>query len=92
MVAVSAAPCAKIADYRRRMGWTFKWVSSAGSRFNGDYHVAFTPEELAAGRGFYNYTVQDRATRSGKASASSTATRRERCSTPTRPMRAESTR
>ena len=59
MIAASAAPYAKIAEYRRRMGWTFKWVSSHGSRFNADYHVAFTPEELTAGRAFYNYTVQD---------------------------------
>jgi predicted dithiol-disulfide oxidoreductase (DUF899 family) len=37
------------------MGWTHKWVSSAGSDFNHDYHVTFTPDELAAGDIYYNY-------------------------------------
>ena len=37
------------------MGWTFKWVSSAGSDFNHDYQVSFTPDELAKGEVFYNY-------------------------------------
>jgi predicted dithiol-disulfide oxidoreductase (DUF899 family) len=46
MVAVSRAPYEKLAAYRRRMGWTFKWLSSGGSDFNFDYHVSFTPEEL----------------------------------------------
>lgn len=26
-----------------------KWVSSFESHFNRDYHVSFTPEEMAAG-------------------------------------------
>jgi predicted dithiol-disulfide oxidoreductase (DUF899 family) len=59
MIAVSQAPYPKLAQYRRRMGWTFKWVSSHGSTFNRDFHVAFTPAELAAGRGFYNFTMQN---------------------------------
>ena len=37
------------------MGWTFPWVSSAGSRFNYDFGVSFTPEDMAAGRASYNY-------------------------------------
>ena len=40
-VAVSRAPIAKLEAYRTRMGWTFRWVSSAGSDFNFDYHVSF---------------------------------------------------
>ena len=32
-------PYAKIADYRRRQGWTFPWYSSHGSDFNYDFHV-----------------------------------------------------
>ncbi len=47
MVAVSRAPYAKLAVYQRRMGWSFKWVSSFGSDFNSDYHVSFTPNEMA---------------------------------------------
>jgi predicted dithiol-disulfide oxidoreductase (DUF899 family) len=59
MIAVSRAPYAKLAAYQRRMGWSFPWLSSYGSDFNSDYHVSFTPEEVATGRGFYNFTVQD---------------------------------
>ena len=40
---------------RKRMGWRFTWVSSFGSDFNYDFNVSFTPEEIAAGRAFYNY-------------------------------------
>ena len=32
VVAVSRAPYPKIAAFHKRMGWPFKWVSSAGSR------------------------------------------------------------
>ena len=31
MVAVSRAPYRKLAAYRKRTGWTFKWLSSAGN-------------------------------------------------------------
>jgi predicted dithiol-disulfide oxidoreductase (DUF899 family) len=44
MVAVSRAPYAKLAAYRDRMGWTFKWLSSEGTDFNYDYGVSFAPE------------------------------------------------
>jgi predicted dithiol-disulfide oxidoreductase (DUF899 family) len=59
MVAVSRAPYAKLASYRQRMGWTFKWVSSSGTDFNFDYHVSFTPEELKKGKAFYNFKLQN---------------------------------
>jgi predicted dithiol-disulfide oxidoreductase (DUF899 family) len=58
MLAVSHAPYAKLDAYRKRMGWSFKWVSSAASDFNRDYHVTHTPAELAAGDAEYNYTRQ----------------------------------
>ena len=58
-VAVSRAPLAEIEPFRRRMGWRFRWVSSFGSDFNYDFNVSFTPEEVAAGRGFYNYRIDD---------------------------------
>ena len=45
MVAVSRAPFAKLAAYRQRMGWSFKWLSSAGTDFNVDYGVSFAPEQ-----------------------------------------------
>lgn len=59
MVVVSRAPYEKLAAYRQRMGWSFPWVSSGGSDFNRDYLVSFTPEEKAAKRAFYNYTLCD---------------------------------
>ncbi len=57
MAAVSLAPIAKIEAYRKRMGWDFPWYSSEGSDFNFDYHVSFTPKQLAAGKAEYNYRV-----------------------------------
>jgi predicted dithiol-disulfide oxidoreductase (DUF899 family) len=53
--AVSRVPPQHIEAVRRRMGWTFPWVSSLGSDFNFDFGVSFTPEDLAAGRATYNY-------------------------------------
>ena len=59
MIAVSRAPYSKLAAYKQRMGWTFKWASSFQSDFNYDYQASFTPEELARKEAFYNYTRQD---------------------------------
>lgn len=56
--AISRAPFAKISAYKKRMGWSFPWVSSSGSDFNFDYHASFTPEEIAAGKAYYNYAVR----------------------------------
>jgi len=58
MIAVSRAPYEKLAAYQKRMGWTFKWVSSGDTDFNFDYHVSFAPDEIAAGKTFFNYAVQ----------------------------------
>jgi len=55
MVMVSKAPLATLEAFKRRMGWSFKWVSSFDNDFNRDYHVSFTPEELQQGRAYYNY-------------------------------------
>ena len=57
LVVVSRAPLAEIEAYKKRMGWKFKWVSSFGNDFNHDFHVSFTPEEMAAGKVEYNYTT-----------------------------------
>ena len=59
MIAVSRAPYSKLAAYQQRMGWSFKWFSSADTDFNFDYRVSFTPEELAKEEAFYNYAMQD---------------------------------
>jgi predicted dithiol-disulfide oxidoreductase (DUF899 family) len=39
MVLVSRAPLARIEQYKRRMGWTVPWFSSAASDFNVDFGV-----------------------------------------------------
>ena len=59
-VAISRAPLATLQAFKQRMGWRFKWVSSATSDFNIDYFVSFRPEEMASGSGFYNYETGER--------------------------------
>ena len=59
MIAVSRAPYSQLAAYKKRMGWSFKWVSSSETDFNFDSHVSFTPEEMAKNAVFYNYTIQE---------------------------------
>jgi predicted dithiol-disulfide oxidoreductase (DUF899 family) len=50
-VAVSRAPLERLDAYKRRMGWTFPWVSYGDSDFNLDFG-AFTEEERKTGSGF----------------------------------------
>jgi len=59
MIAVSRAPLQKLTEFKKRMGWTFKWVSSFDSDFNFDFHVSFTPEQLARKEVFYNFKIHD---------------------------------
>ncbi|MGN6122395.1 MAG: DUF899 domain-containing protein [Sphingomonas oligoaromativorans] len=56
LVAVSRAPLDRIEAYKRRMGWHFPWVSSAGSDFNYDFHASFTGDQLSAETIDYNFT------------------------------------
>jgi predicted dithiol-disulfide oxidoreductase (DUF899 family) len=53
--AVSRAPYAKLAAYRRRMGWSFPWFSSGETDFNYDFGASFTADEVASGAAVYNY-------------------------------------
>lgn len=53
--AVSRAPLAQIAPVRRRMGWTFTWVSSYDTDFNYDFGVSFTDAQITEGRNLYNF-------------------------------------
>ena len=67
--AVSRAPFAKLQAYKRRMGWTFPWASSAGNDFNFDFNVWFTEDQWHEGIE-YNYRrevgyTRDSAARSG---------------------------
>jgi len=52
-VAVSRAPFDKLAAYRKRMGWSFKWLSSSENDFNFDYGASFSPAEEKSP--VYNY-------------------------------------
>jgi len=53
--AVSLAPVAKLQAYKRRMGWSFPWVSSLGGDFNFDFNASFTEEQQRSGDVDYNY-------------------------------------
>lgn len=59
MVAVSRAPYSALAAYKKRMGWDFKWVSSAETEFNFDFQASFTPEEMTQKKALYNFVIQD---------------------------------
>lgn len=48
LVLVSRAPQAKLAPYKRRMGWTVPWFSSFGTDFNTDFGVTVGDDEKSA--------------------------------------------
>lgn len=58
LAVVSRAPLPEINRFKKRMGWQFPWVSSYGTSFNRDFHVTFTADEVASGRGEYNFREQ----------------------------------
>jgi predicted dithiol-disulfide oxidoreductase (DUF899 family) len=56
LAAVSRAPVEKLEAFKRRMGWSFEWVScGAAGGFNRDFGTAFTAEEVKAPGANYNY-------------------------------------
>ena len=55
---MSRAPLAKLQAYKRRMGWTFPWASSAGGDFNFDFNTSLTEEQQRNGTVEYNYRLQ----------------------------------
>jgi predicted dithiol-disulfide oxidoreductase (DUF899 family) len=65
LVAVSRAPIAKIEAHRKRMGWTFEWVScGAAGQFNHDFGAYLTKDDIAKGGNNVNYgtvrfTIED---------------------------------
>src|SRR2546423_4566887 len=46
LMLVSRAPLEKLQAYRKRMGWSIDWASTAGSDFNRDLGFTHTEEEL----------------------------------------------
>jgi predicted dithiol-disulfide oxidoreductase (DUF899 family) len=57
-VTISKAPIGQIEQFRKRMGWTFPWVSAAHTDFGRDFRVSFTDEELADPSTVYNFNRQ----------------------------------
>ena len=53
--AISRAPIARIKAVKKRLGWTFEWVSSHGSDFNYDFGISFTDGQTAVGKPLYNF-------------------------------------
>jgi predicted dithiol-disulfide oxidoreductase (DUF899 family) len=47
LVCFSRAPIDRLIAYKRRMGWTFPWVSTYGTEFPFDFGLALRPEEAA---------------------------------------------
>jgi predicted dithiol-disulfide oxidoreductase (DUF899 family) len=58
LVLISRAPLERLNAYRKRMGWTFEWVSSLGNSFNHDFAVSFSKDELASPTKNYNFGTQ----------------------------------
>jgi predicted dithiol-disulfide oxidoreductase (DUF899 family) len=46
MLLVSSAPLETLQAYKRRMGWSIPWASTAGNDFNFDLGVSSTPEQV----------------------------------------------
>jgi predicted dithiol-disulfide oxidoreductase (DUF899 family) len=55
LIAVSRAPLAKLDALKKRLGWSFKWVSSGNTDFNFDLGVSFRDADRQAGAAVYNY-------------------------------------
>jgi predicted dithiol-disulfide oxidoreductase (DUF899 family) len=46
MLLVSRAPLERLRAYKRRMGWSIPWASTAGNEFNFDFGASATPERV----------------------------------------------
>jgi predicted dithiol-disulfide oxidoreductase (DUF899 family) len=46
LLLVSQAPLAKLAAYKKRMGWSLPWVSAANTDFNYDFDASYTEERV----------------------------------------------
>jgi predicted dithiol-disulfide oxidoreductase (DUF899 family) len=56
-VAISRAPLRKIQAFKKRMGWSFQWLSSHKSDFNYDFKASFTPAEVESGEPVFNHST-----------------------------------
>jgi len=57
-LAVSRNDLKKLEKYKKRMGWSFKWVSSINTDFNFDFNVSFSQEQKENDQVTYNYFDQ----------------------------------
>ena len=48
MLLVSSAPLERLQAYKRRMGWSIPWASTAGNEFNFDFGVCPPPSRCAS--------------------------------------------
>jgi predicted dithiol-disulfide oxidoreductase (DUF899 family) len=55
LVAISRAPLALLEAFKKRLGWSFKWVSSGRNDFNFDLNVSFRERDQPSGNLVYNY-------------------------------------
>ena len=55
LLAISNASLDKLNAYKKRMGWSFDWVSTAGNGFGIDFKVTFPGKEDPSGQG-YNFS------------------------------------
>jgi predicted dithiol-disulfide oxidoreductase (DUF899 family) len=49
LLAISRAPLPMLQAYKRRMGWSFPWVSSYGSDYGYDFGFTLTDEQASTG-------------------------------------------
>ena len=54
-VVASRAPLSKIDAFKKRMEWSFDWVSTNDGDFNYDYFASFRPEQVEGGSAYFNY-------------------------------------
>jgi predicted dithiol-disulfide oxidoreductase (DUF899 family) len=55
MLCASRAPLEQLDAYKRRMGWSFRWVSALRNDFNYDLGVSF-PEDRTPDSAMHNFT------------------------------------
>lgn len=57
-VAISRAPLDVYEGFKKRMGWDFRWVSSAKNSFNYDFGVSYRKEDYDKGPVLHNFVMQ----------------------------------
>lgn len=61
---ISRAPIGKILPFKKRMGWTVPWYSSAGNSFNNDFNVTI---DASVAPPVYNYRTREEHEKAGTA-------------------------